>query len=287
MGGLLAGRGAVRWGAPTCNGVGCVYRGLCNGGLCVGIGAAQWRGGDTALGGPCVSRAAVGRGAAQLRGGHACALGQCTGGAVRMQWDGGYMHAGGGWGGGGVSNEGAGGVCIWASPLSPQTPVPPLTWGPRALCLVSLPVLRPAPPPSRAPSEEETAAGAGLGTSSRGCHGPSCRATNANPVQTRPLPQLCPTTGHSSRKGARKPWGQGDGDLQAKILVPVIDQCPLVWVPAGDGQPLTLVLTRNHHWRSGQPHGPLLLGTTLYDKFRFFLRHVQMPRPLCSPRKPE
>lgn len=161
--------------------------------------------------------------------------------------------------------------------LGPTSPVPCVPAGAEAG----------PPPPSRAPSEEETAAGAGLGTSSRGCHGPSCRATNANPVQTRPLPQLCPTTGHSSRKGARKPWGQGDGDLQAKILVPVIDQCPLVWVPAGDGQPLTLVLTRNHHWRSGQPHGPLLLGTTLYDKFRFFLRHVQMPRPLCSPRKPE
>lgn len=160
--------------------------------------------------------------------------------------------------------------------LGPTSPVPCVPAGAEA-----------GPPPSRAPSEEEMAAGAGLGTSSRGCHGPSCRATNANPVQTRPLPQLCPTTGHSSRKGARKPWGQGDGDLQAKILVPVIDQCPLVWVPAGDGQPLTLVLTRNHHWRSGQPHGPLLLGTTLYDKFRFFLRHVQMPRPLCSPRKPE
>lgn len=101
----------------------CIGGTLCEQGSC-------GQGGSAAAGGPCLCIGPVHRGG-------------CT---HAMGW--GLYACGGGLGGGGVSNEGAGGVCIWASPLSPQTPVPPLTWGPRALCLVSLPVLRPAPPPA-------------------------------------------------------------------------------------------------------------------------------------------
>lgn len=41
--------------------------------------------------------------------------------------------------------------------------------------------------------------------------------------------------------------------------------------PQGDGQPLILVPTRKHRRQSGWPHSPSLLGTDLYNYFRFFL----------------
>lgn len=121
-------------------------------------------------------------------GGHALALGQRSVGAVGM----------------GVMQVGRAGLGVGGSP--PPLPSPPLTSGHlRAPCPRSLPAPAWAPPGRKRPL-----VGPARGTESNGCGrccGPSCRARNANPAQTRPLPQLGPSQGPPGIKGVKNPRG--------------------------------------------------------------------------------
>lgn len=136
--------------------------------------------------------------------------------------------------GGAVSKPGgaSAGVCSGASPLSPQPLSPPLTLGAVSPVPCVPDGVEAGPPPGQAPRGEETTAGLDSVRSGRGCHGPSCTATNANPAQTRPLPPLSPAVGLP--RGEKRQESPQDGEManpEPRFLVPVADQYPLVWVP--------------------------------------------------------